>query len=192
VSGNISVLGIYPTRLAVEEGVEALRSSDYAVENISVLLQENIGSKDLGVEKHSKAAEGMAAGAASGALIGGALGWLTAAGLLAIPGAGPILAAGPIIGLLTGVGVVGMAGGIVGALIGLGIPEYEAKRYEGRIREGGILLSVHCEDSGMAKRAKQILDATGAIDISATGEAKADYTGPDKPRVRASGRSGGL
>jgi len=114
-------------------------------------------------------------------VIGGALGWLTGIGALAIPGLGPFIAAGPIMAALAGVGVGGAVGGIVGALVGIGIPEYEAKRYEGRIKSGGILLSVHCDDSVWTKKAKTILATTGAEDIASTGEASADFSKSDRP-----------
>ncbi len=149
--------------------------------DISVLFPENEGTKDFAHEKGTKAPEGATAGAGTGAVLGGALGWLAGIGALAIPGVGPLIAAGPIMGALAGVGVGGAVGGIAGALIGLGIPEYEAKRYEGRIKEGGILLSVHSDNSEWTKRAKQILEATGAQDVSSTGETKGDYSNSDRP-----------
>ena len=151
-----------------------------------MLFPENQGTKDFAHEKNTKAPEGAAAGAGSGALLGGTLGWLTGIGALAIPGLGPFIAAGPIVAALAGVGVGGAIGGITGALIGMGIPEYEAKRYEGRVKEGGILLSVHCDDSKWTKRAKEILERTGAQDVSSTGEADADFQKTDKPMPRAS------
>jgi hypothetical protein len=143
-----------------------------------------LGSKDLGTEKATKAPEGAAAGAGSGAVIGGALGWLVGIGSLAIPGLGPFIAAGPILAALAGLGVGGAVGGFVGALVGMGIPEYEAKRYEGRIKKGGILVSIHCDDSEWVKKAKETLKVTGAEDISSTGEAGADYAKSDRPMTR--------
>jgi hypothetical protein len=122
----------------------------------------------------------------TGAVIGGTLGWLAGIGALAIPGIGPLIAAGPIVAALTGVGVGGAIGGITGALVGMGIPEYEAKRFEGRIKEGGILLSVHCDDSNWTKKAKEILERTGATDIASAGEASADWQKTDRPLPRAS------
>ena len=116
------------------------------------------GSKDFAISKDTKALEGAVAGGGSGAIVGGALGWLVGVGLLAIPGIGPFIAAGPIMAILAGVGVGGTVGTVVGALIGLGMPEYEAKRYEGRIKEGGILLSVHCDSSEWVKRAEEIVE----------------------------------
>jgi hypothetical protein len=184
MSKNIAVYGIYPSRLSVEEAVDNLKHNGFRNSDISVLFPENEGTKDFAVEKHTKAPEGAASGAASGAVIGGALGWLVGAGLLMIPGLGPVLAAGPIVAALTGVGAGGVVGGMVGALVGLGIPEYEAKRYEGRIRGGGILLSVHCDTSDWAKRAGEVLKHTGAEDVSSSGEAKADFATGDKPLPR--------
>jgi hypothetical protein len=117
--------------------------------------------------------------------VGGALGWLAGIGALAIPGLGPFIAAGPIMAALAGAGVGGTVGGIGGALIGLGIPEYEAKRYEGRVKQGGILLSVHADSSDWTKRAKDILEQTGAQDIASTGEASADFAKSDRPMPRS-------
>ena len=181
---NTAVFGIYPTYSAVEGAVDALRASGFRNTDISVLFPENVGSKDFAHEKGTKAPEGVAAGATSGAVVGGVLGWLAGIGALAIPGIGPFIAAGPIMAALAGIGVVGAIGGIAGALIGMGIPEYEAKRYEGRVREGGILLSVHSDDSEWTKRAKIVLEQTGAQDISSTGEASADFAKSDKPLAR--------
>ena len=181
---NTAVFGIYSSRPATEDAVKALKEAGYRNTDISVLLAANEGNKDLGAEKASKAPEGATAGASSGAVIGGALGWLVGIGALAIPGLGPFIAAGPIMALLSGVGVGGVIGGVTGALIGAGIPEYEAKRYEGRIRAGGILLSVHCDDSEWTRRAKTILQETGADDVSSTSEATADFARTDKPTQR--------
>jgi len=183
---NTAVFGIYRDRTSVENAVDVLRQEDFRNTDISVLFPENQGTKDFAHEKNTKAPEGAATGAGSGAVIGGTLGWLTGIGALAIPGVGPFIAAGPIVAALAGVGVGGAIGGIAGALIELGIPEYEAKRYEGRIKEGGILLSVHCDDSNWTKRAKEILERTGAQDVSSSGEANADFQKTDKPMPRAS------
>jgi len=182
---NTAVYGIYRNRVNVEHAVDTLREQGFRNTDISVLFPENQGSKDFAVEKNTKAPEGAATGAGSGAVVGGTLGWLAGIGLLAIPGVGPFIAAGPIMGLLAGAGVGGAVGTIVGALIGMGIPEYEAKRYEGRIKEGGILLSVHCDSSDWVKRAKDLLKQTGAEDISSAGEAAADYEKSDRPVRRA-------
>jgi len=131
--------------------------------------------------------EGAAVGAGTGAVLGGALGWLVGIGTFAVPGLGPFVAAGPIMALLSGAGAVGAFGAIAGALIGMGIPEYEAKRYEGRIKEGGILLSVHCDDSDWLDRAKKILENSGAEDIGSEAEAEAEaaYASSDKPGQRS-------
>jgi hypothetical protein len=185
MSKNTAVFGIYPTRIAAEECVDALRQAGFRNTDISALFPDNVGTKDFACEKNTKAPEGATAGASSGAVVGGVLGWLAGIGLLAIPGIGPLLAAGPILAALAGVGAGGMAGGIVGALVGFGIPEYEAKRYEGRVKHGGILLSVHCDDSHWVKRAEEVLKRTGAEDISSTGEAHADFAASDKPMVRS-------
>src|SRR5438552_1340852 len=178
---NTSVFGIYPSYTSVESGVDALKAASFRNEDISVLFPENVGSKDFAHEKGTKAPEGTAVGAGSGAVVGGALGWLAGIGALAIPGVGPLIAAGPIMGMLSGAGVGGAVGGIAGGLIGAGMPEYEAKRYEGRIKSGGILLSVHCDDAAWTKRAKTILEESGAQDVSSAGESSADFAKSDKP-----------
>src|ERR1700734_1341771 len=183
---NTAAFGIYRTQADVEYAVDLLRAEGFRNTDISVLFPENQGTKDFAVEKNTKAPEATAAGATTGAVVGGALGWLAGIGALAIPGVGPLIAAGPIVAALTGVGVGGAIGGITGALIGMGIPEYEAKRYEGRIKDGGILLSVHSDDSEWTKRAKEILERTGAQDISSSGEAGADFSKSDRPMRRAS------
>src|SRR5512132_789031 len=166
---NIAVFGIYPTYGAVDGAVESLRASGFRHTDISVLFPENSGTKDFAHEKGTKAPEGASTGAGTGAVIGGTLGWLAGIGALTIPGLGPYIAAGPIMAALAGVGVGGTVGGITGALVGMGIPEYEAKRYEGRIKDGGILLSVHSDASKWTKKAEEILKNTGAQDISSTG-----------------------
>jgi hypothetical protein len=181
---NTAVFGIYPTYVSVESGVQALQAAGFRNEDISVLMPENVGSKDFAHEKGTKAPEGAATGAGAGAVVGGALGVLAGIGLLAVPGLGPFIAAGPIMAGLAGLGVGGVVGGVTGALIGMGIPEYVAKRYEGRVKEGGILLSIHSDSSEWTKRAKEILERTGAQDISSTGEASADYAKSDKPLPR--------
>jgi hypothetical protein len=183
---NTSVFGIYPTYEGVENGVDALKSAGFRNTDISVLFPENVGTKDFAHKKGTKAPEGATAGAGTGAVVGGALGWLAGIGALAIPGVGPFIAAGPIMAALAGAGVGGTVGGIAGALIGMGIPEYEAKRYEGRVKNGGILLSVHSDSSDWTKKAKDILERTGAQDISSAGEASADFQKSDKPMPRAS------
>jgi len=180
-SKNIAVYGIYPNRPMVEKAVEELQNAGFRNTDISVLFPESGGTKEFAIEKETKAPEGAATGAGTGAVIGGALGWLTGIGFLVIPGFGPVLAAGPIIAALAGVGAGGLVGGIAGALIGMGIPEYEANRYEGRIKAGGILLSVHADDKKWKDKGRDILKRTGAEDIGDKGESKADYEVSDRP-----------
>ncbi len=181
---NTAVFGIYQTREGAEEAVDSLRRSHFRNTDISALFPDNAGTKDFVHRKDTKAPEGATTGAASGAVLGGVLGWLVGIGALAIPGLGPFIAAGPIMAMLAGAGAAGVAGGIVGSLVGLGIPEYEAKRYEGRVKAGGILLSVHCDSSEWVSRAKKLLEETGAEDVSSAGEAAADYAMSDRPGVR--------
>src|SRR5437016_9568219 len=186
---NTSVFGIYRDRQRAEEAVDALRSAGFRNSDVSVLLPDNVGTKDFAHEKTTKAPEGTTTGGVSGGVLGGALGWLAGIGALAIPGVGPFIAAGPIMAALAGVGVGGAVGGLTGALVGMGIPEYEAKRYEGRVKEGGILLSVHSDSSEWTKRAKEILEQTGAQDISSTGEVGEESANEEKenplPQERA-------
>lgn len=181
---NRAVFGIYVSQLDAENAVHGLKLAGFRSTDISILFPDNSGTKDLALEKSTKAPEGTAAGAGGGAVVGGILGWLAGVGLLAIPGLGLFVAAGPIMAMLSGIGVGGVLGGLAGALAGLGTPEYEAKRYEGRIRKGGILLSVHCDDREWVKSAQEILMQTGAEDVSATTEAKADFASSDRPRSR--------
>src|ERR1700760_4943155 len=164
-----SIFWIYTSRQGVEAAVQALREAEFRSSDISVLAPENLGDiRDIGTVKSTKAPEGATTGGTSGALVGGVLGWLVGIGALAIPGIGPFVAAGPIMAALAGAGVGGAVGGLIGALVGMGIPEYEAKRYEGRIRQGGILLSVHSDSSEWTKRAKIILEQTGAQDVASS------------------------
>ena len=158
--------------------MDALNAAEFRNTDISVLFPENAGSKEFAHEKQTSA-EG-ASTASERAPGGGGLGWLVGIGALAIPGVGPFIAAGPIMAALAGAGVGGAVGGMTGALIGMGIPEYEAKRYEGRVKGGGILLSVHSDGSEWTKKAKEILERTGAQDIASTGEASADQGKSDK------------
>jgi hypothetical protein len=170
--------------MSTEYAVDRLMAEGFRKEDISVLLPEQSGTKDFAHEKQTKAPEGTTTGAVAGGAVGGTLGLLAGIGALAIPGVGPFIAAGPIMGALAGLGAGGAIGGLVGALVGMGIPEYEAKRYEGRIKSGGILLSVHCDNSDWVKRAKDLLETTGAEDVSSAGEAGADYAKADKPLPR--------
>jgi len=185
VRKNTAVFGIYPSLTSVEIAVDELKAAGFRNTDISVLFPESTGTHDFAHEKNTKAPEGATAGAGTGAVLGGALGWLIGIGALALPGVGPFVAAGPIMVALAGAGVGGTVGGIAGALIGMGIPEYEAKRYEGQVKNGGILLSVHSETSHGTRRAKETLRRTGAQDIASTSEAKADETSKEYQLRRA-------
>jgi len=168
--------GIYPDRTAFEKALDALRAAGFRNSDISAILPDrDHTARDLAHQINTKTPEGIAAGASTGAAVGGVLGWLVGIGALAIPGIGPIMAAGPVVAALAGAGAGGATGGFVGGLIGAGIPEVEAKRYAGRIREGGYLLSVHCDDRAWAKKAEEILERTGGKDVVKTAEAAADY-----------------
>jgi hypothetical protein len=187
---HTAVYGIYSTRQDAEMAIDAMRAAGFRAGDISVLFPDNEGTKDIGHEKHTKAPEKATAGAAIAGIAGGALGWLAGIGALAIPGIGPFIAAGPIMAALAGLGAGSVVGGLTGALIGAGIPEYEAKRYEGRIRSGGILLSVHCDDDNMIGRAKEMLRHTGAQDVASAAEGRvsggARHSTPadDRPHLR--------
>ena len=176
---NTAAFGIYQDRATAEAGVDQLKSAGFSNDDVSVLMADRQGSKDFAAEKNTKAPEGAVTGVGVGGTLGGTLGLLAGIGALAIPGVGPLIAAGPIMGALAGLGVGGAVGGLVGALVGLGIPEYEAKRYEGRVKDGGILVSVHCDSSEEVSRAKDILKATGADDISSSGEKSVSTHGVD-------------
>lgn len=167
---NTAAFGIFPTRPAAETAVDRLTSAGFSNQDVSVLMSDRNSSKDFATEKNTKAPEGTATGVGVGGTVGGTLGLLAGIGALAIPGVGPLIAAGPIMGALAGLGVGGAVGGLVGALVGMGIPEYEAKRYEGHVKDGGILVSVHCESSEEISRAKDVLKAAGGQDIASSGE----------------------
>jgi hypothetical protein len=177
-----SVLAIVHSSTQAEVIVDRLRAAGFAGTDISVLFPDKRSNKDFAHEKHTKAPEGATAGAGAGGVIGGALGWLAGIGMLAIPGVGPLIAAGPIMAALSGAAVGGLVGGITGALIGLGVPEFEAKRYEGKIREGNILISVHTEKHEEVGRAKDIFTEGGATDISSTGESSVPRPKSQKQR----------
>ena len=181
---NTAAFGIYHTEESLRTGINSLARAGFRETDVSVLVPENVGTKDFAHEKATKAPEGAATGGGSGAVIGGVLGWLAGVGSIAIPGIGPFIAAGPIMTALAGIGVGSVTGGLVGALVGAGIPEYEAKRYEGMIRKGGFLVSVHCDNSEWTSKAKEILERTGADDVSSTGESSADFAESDKPTRR--------
>ena len=186
---NTAAFGIYPSRSAAEIAVDRLISAGFSNADVSVLMADNQGSKDFAAEKNTKAPEGAATGVGVGGTVGGTLGLLAGIGALAIPGVGPLIAAGPIMGALAGLGVGGAIGGVVGALVGMGIPEYEAKRYEGRVKDGGILLSVHCDSSEEISRAKEILKSTGADDVASSGEKAVSSHGVDRNEVGVTAES---
>ena len=172
-SKNKAVFGIYPNTAVAESAVDRLVNGGFSNDDVSVLMSDVEGTKDFAHEKATKAPEGTAVGVTTGGVVGGTLGLLAGIGALAIPGVGPLIAAGPIMGALAGLGVGGAVGGLVGALVGMGIPEYEAKRYEGRVKDGGVLLSVHCNTTAEITRAKAVLKETGAEDIASSGEESA-------------------
>jgi hypothetical protein len=165
-----AVFGIYKSGAQAEKAVDRIIAAGFSNNDISVLLPDNQSSKEFAHEKNTKAPEGTVAGVTTGGVVGGTLGLLVGVGALAIPGLGPFIAAGPIMASLAGLGVGGAVGGLIGALVGMGMPEYEAKRYEGRVKGGGVLLSVHCDTANEISRAKDLLKASGAEDISSAGE----------------------
>src|SRR6187402_1721323 len=165
--------------------VDRLKAAAFSNSDISVLMPDRSGTKDFAVDNSTKAPEGAATGAGTGAALGGGLGWLAGIGALAIPGLGPLIAAGPIMAALGGAAVGGAVGGLTGALVGLGIPEYEAKRYEGKVKDGNVLISVHTEDSEEVKRAKEIFKEAGAQDISSTGESSPPQKKDNSDRSRS-------
>ncbi len=167
------VYGTFEARDDVEKAVDKLRHEGFNSRDISVIFPDRDLNKEFAIEKNTKAPEGALAGGGTGLVIGGALGWLVGIGTLAIPGVGPLLAAGPIVAALAGAGVGSAVGGIAGALIGLGVPELEAKRYEEEIKRGRILVSVHCDSVGTAHTARNILESAGAKDVFLSGEQRA-------------------
>ena len=171
---NTAVFGIYKNTSQAEQAVDRILAAGFSNNDISVLLPDNSSTKEFAHEKNTKAPEGATTGVAAGGAVGVTLGLLAGIGALAIPGVGPLIAAGPIMAGLAGLGVGGAVGGVTGALIGMGIPEFEAKRYEGRLKKGGILLSVHCDTAEEIKQAKEVVERTGGEDVSSTGESSAD------------------
>jgi hypothetical protein len=182
---NTSVIGIYPDRTTVSDAVNVLHKAGYRTTDISVLSSDNQGSKDFALVKRAKALEGAAAGAAVCAVVGAALAWFCSIQTVTIAALVPLVAAGPVLAALAGAGAGGALGWIVGLLAGSGLTEYVAKRYAGRIRHGGILLSVHCDNQDWCNRAKTALKNTGARNISSASETSADYGTTDKPTERA-------
>jgi hypothetical protein len=167
---NTAVFALFPNSSQAERAIDALISVGFRGDDVSVLVPDQHSSKQLSTEKNTKAPEGTTTGVAAGGALGGTLGLLAGIGALAIPGLGPFIAAGPIMGALAGLGVGAATGGFIGALVGMGLPEYEAKRYEGRVKDGGILVSVHCDNSDWVSKAKDILKHAGGDDISSSGE----------------------
>jgi hypothetical protein len=177
-------MGIYPDRTTVSDALNVLNKAGYRATDISVLSSDNQGSKDFGHQKHTKALHGAAIGAAAGAIVGAALAWFISTQPVTITALGPLVSAGPVLAALAGAGVGGTLGWIAGLLAGLSLTEYVAKRYAGRIRQGGILLSVHCDSPEWCDRAKKTLKDTGARSISSASESAADYGTTDKPTER--------
>jgi hypothetical protein len=167
-----AVFCIAKSELQASRIVNDLRAVGFSNNDISVLFPDKSGTRDFAHEHNTKAPEGAATGAGTGGVLGGALGWLVGMGTLAIPGLGPFIAAGPIMAALGGAAAGAALGGVTGALIGMGIPEYEAKQYEGKIKEGNVLISVHSEDGTERSRAKTIFEKAGAEGISSTSEAR--------------------
>jgi hypothetical protein len=175
---NRSAFCITKTEEQAQRIVAELQNEGFTDEEISVLFPDKSGTRDFAHEQHTKAPEGAATGAGVGGVLGGAAGWAIGIGALAIPGVGPFIAAGPIMAALGGAALGATAGGLAGGLVGMGIPEFEAKRYEGKIMQGNILISVHADDSEQLSCAKDVFKRAGAEDISSTGEAK-----PPKPKA---------
>jgi hypothetical protein len=180
---NTAVFGIFPSLATAEQGVDALVAAGFRSDDVSVLAPDKHATKELAAEKNTKAPEGTTTGVVAGGAIGGTLGLLAGIGALAIPGVGPLIAAGPIMAALAGLGAGAATGGLLGALVGMGIPEYEAKRYEGRVKDGGVLLSVHCDESDWVGKAKDILKHAGAEDIASAGEKAVSSHGVDSSPV---------
>jgi len=167
---NTAAFAIFRSRSEAEIAVNELTAAGFSNQDVSVLMADKSGTRDFAAEKNTKAPEGTTTGAGVGGALGGTIGLLAGIGAIAIPGVGPLIAAGPIMATLAGLGVGGAVGGMVGALVGMGIPEYEAKRYEGRVKDGGILVSVHCDSSEEVSRAKDVLKRAGGEDVASAGE----------------------
>ncbi len=182
-----AVFGIFHDRVACENCIDTLKRDGFRNSDVSVLMADKGDTQSFAHHKETKAPEGAVVGGGTGAVLGGALGWLVGAGLIAtVPALGPLIAAGPIMSTLAGIGVGGAVGGLSGALVGIGIPEYEAKRYAGYVKDGGILLSVHADDKDWAEKAERVLEAAGADDISKSSEVSSkgsdrDYRGTISP-----------
>ncbi len=181
---NTSVMGIYPDRTTVSEALIVLVKTGYRAADISVLSSDNLGTKDFAHQKRSKALEGAAIGAATGAVVGAVLAWFISTQPVTVTALGPLVAAGPVLAAIAGAGAGGVLGFIAGLLVGMTLTEYVAKRYAGRIRNGGILVSVHCDSPEWCDRAKKALRDTGARNISSASETAADYGTTNKPTER--------
>lgn len=181
---NTAAFGMYADRIAAEEAVDAFQRAGFRSTDVSFLHPENSGTKDFAHERHTKAPEGAAYGFIPGGILGAAIGWVAALGMLATPAADPLIAAGPTFSALAGLGIGAVIGALLGALIGASQPEYEARRYQGRVRNRGVLLSVHCDNSVWLKRARKVLQDTGSTHVAARGEAKGDFAVSDKPHHR--------
>ncbi|CAN5567506.1 membrane protein [soil metagenome] len=160
-----SVIGLVKTRPDAESLVVALKETGFADSQISVLFPDKEGSNDFAHDNSTKAPEGAVTGASTGGIIGGAVGLLAGIGALAIPGVGPLIAAGPIMATLSGLAVGATLGGVAGALVGMGIPEYEAKMFEGKLLEGNILIAAHSADGKDLERAEAAFKTHGATDV---------------------------
>ena len=178
-----SALCLVDTETQTDAIVGQLRGDGFSDNDISVLFPDKGSTRDFAHKKETKMPEGATVGASTGGVVGGTIGLLAGIGALAIPGLGPFIAAGPIMAALSGGAIGAGVGGLTGALVGLGIPEYEAKRYEGKVKEGGILISVHSESNDETNRAKNIFKEEGAHDISSTGEAHSDVKDADISRT---------
>lgn len=188
---NTAVFALFQTTSAAERAVDSLVAAGFRSDDVSVLAPDQQTTKQFAAEKNTKAPEGAATGATAGGAVGGTLGLLAGIGALAIPGLGPFIAAGPIMGALAGLGAGAATGGLVGALVGMGMPEYEAKRYEGRVKDGGVLLSVHCDNSDWVGKAKDLLKQLGGEDIASSGEKGVSSHTVGSDSVRESGSTRG-
>ncbi|HLY60868.1 MAG TPA: DUF3341 domain-containing protein [Terriglobia bacterium] len=189
---STTILGIYPYYSSVEHAVQALKEAGFRNTNISVVFPRNAGSMNFARELTEKPPEDVLDGGITGAVVGGTLGWLAGVRALAIPGLGPVIAAGPIMASLASVDLVGTSGGITGALMGMEIPENVAQRYQDRVRDGGILASVLCDDSIWTQRAQEIMERSGAQDITSTGGAIPDYARSGGPHAQSAPGSVGV
>jgi hypothetical protein len=184
MSKNTSVMGIYPDRTTVSDAISVLQKAGYRPADISVLQSDNHGSKDFALASRSKALEGAAIGSMAGAVIGAVLAWLISTQTLTVTFASSLVTAGPVLAALAGAGAGGALGGVIGLLAGTRLPEYVARRYDGRIRRAGILMSVHCDSPEWCDRARTTLKNTGALNVSSSPESAADFGTADKPTER--------